>query len=158
LEKLLQAREKIQITTPYFFPTSKVFDAILKKANDGVSITVLLPLASDVMVSKWITQYHYERLMKAGVQIHEYTKAILHAKSTLVDDWALIGTSNMNRRSVYRDLEIDYIVSQPYAVKQILTQFEYDLKNSVRVTSIPKLNIGKKIVVLIATKLFSSWF
>jgi cardiolipin synthase len=158
LRRLVDSKRMIQITTPYFFPTRKVLRAILTKAREGVSVSVLLPRTSDVVISKWITQYHYEQMLKAGIAIYEYSPAILHAKSTLVDEWALIGTSNMNRRSVYRDLEIDYVVSQPKIVEELNQKFVSDIAQSLQITTVPKLGVFRRIIVWIATKIFSSWF
>ena len=156
--RLKHAKSEIQITTPYFFPTRKVFKVLLKKRKEGVKVSVLLPRVSDVIVSKWITQYHYKKMLGQGVELYEYTPSILHAKSMLIDDWGLIGTSNMNRRSVYRDLEIDYIVSQPDTVENLRRKFFEDVKDSLKISSIPRLGFFKNVIVWIATKIFSSWF
>ncbi|MCC7459827.1 MAG: phosphatidylserine/phosphatidylglycerophosphate/cardiolipin synthase family protein [Proteobacteria bacterium] len=158
VSKILNASKNIQITTPYFFPTRKILKRILIKARSGVQVFILLPNATDVLLSKWIAQYHYEKLLKAGVVIYEYQPAVLHSKTTKIDDWALIGTSNMNRRSVQRDLEIDYIISLPETIEHLEKIFDEDVVNSKQVVSGTHLNIGQKLVVLIAIKLFPSWF
>ncbi len=158
LQKIQNAKLEIQITTPYFFPTRKIFKALLQKALSGVTVEVLLPKVSDIFISKWISQDHYGKLLKAGVKIYEYQPAILHSKSMIIDDWAVIGSSNFNRRSVLRDMELDYVVGNPETMDQLKKQGELDKKNSVLIESIPHLSIGKKILVWIATTLFPSWF
>lgn len=158
LDHILSAKSEIKITTPYFFPTGKIMRAILKKAQEGVDVSVLLPRISDVVISKWITERHYQRLLAVGVKIFEYKPKILHAKSMVIDDWAVIGSSNFNRRSVFRDLELDYGVSQIDTVKKLREQFIQDTKESAQITSLPPMSIFKRVFVSIATRISPSSF
>jgi cardiolipin synthase len=158
LQKIIEAKEKIKITTPYFFPTRKVLSSLIARAKAGVSVAVLLPKESDVLVSKWVSQYHYQRLLEAGVSIYEYNPKILHAKSMVIDEWALIGSSNFNRRSVFRDLELDYAVDSVETVQILLDQFREDLNHSTKIEVVPDLGFFKKNFIVFITRFFSSWF
>ncbi len=44
----------------------------------------------------------------------------------LIDDWGLIGSSNLNHRSLLHDLEVDLVVSQEGARKSLEDQFVKD--------------------------------
>ena len=47
-----------------------------------------------------------EELMSSGVEIYRFRKGLLHTKSVLVDDEiALIGTVNLDRRSLWLNFE-----------------------------------------------------
>lgn len=157
LQKIIEAKDRIFITTPYFFPTRKVLSSMIARARSGVSVSVLLPQKTDVLISKWVSQYHYQRLLLAGVTIYEYNPKILHAKSMVVDDWALIGSSNFNRRSVFRDLELDYAVDSPGTVQALITKFQEDLKSSTKIETVPHVFFLKKWFIIFITRFFSSW-
>lgn len=157
-ERLKNAKKSIQITTPYLFPTKKTLRLLYKKALSGVEISLLVPNEADVMMSKWISQFHYGLLIKAGVKIYEYQPSILHAKTAIIDDWALIGSSNFNRRSVYRDIELDYAVALPETVAALKEQFHRDVQVSKQVSKFDNMSIWKVVFAKIAIGLFPSWF
>ena len=59
---------------------------------------------------KWyvhaVTRAHYNVLVEAGVRVYEYTPGFIHAKSFVVDDeYAIVGTINMDYRSLYLHYE-----------------------------------------------------
>jgi cardiolipin synthase len=49
-------------------------------------VQLLLAGKSDVAVSRLAAQSLYRRLLKGGVQIHEYQPQILHAKLLIIDE------------------------------------------------------------------------
>ena len=53
----------------------------------------------------WAASVFYYNLLKAGIRIFEYLPGVLHAKSLIIDDWMLLGSSNLNQRSLRHDLE-----------------------------------------------------
>ena len=53
----------------------------------------------------------YEELFAFGVRIFEYTPAFLHAKVAVVDDdWATVGSSNIDPLSLLLNLEANVVV------------------------------------------------
>ena len=51
-------------------------------------------------------------LIRSGVKIYEYTPTFLHAKNMIIDDWVMLGSSNLNHRSLFHDLEIDIVIQK----------------------------------------------
>ena len=45
----------------------------------------------------WASSTFYSNLLKAGVRIFEYLPSVLHAKTLILDDKILIGSSNLNQ-------------------------------------------------------------
>lgn len=158
LERIRSAKNHIRITTPYFSPTRKIFKNLCKKATSGVEVSILLPKLSDVRISKWISQMHYENLMKNRVNVYEYSPRILHAKSMIIDDLAVIGSSNFNRRSFLRDLEIDYSVEHIKTVEELNRQFALDIESSTKITHLAEMNFFHRILARMAIKIAPSWF
>jgi cardiolipin synthase len=69
-------------------------------------------------------------LLNAGCRIFEYHTSILHAKTLVVDDWALVGSSNFNHRSFLFDLEVDVILQRPRSLRSLERQYGLDVKRS----------------------------
>lgn len=148
LKRIGKAKQKIWITNPYFIPNNLFIRRIKKSAQNGVDVRIILPHKSDVEGMKWATYNFYNRLIKDGIKIYEYEPSILHAKTIIIDDWFLVGTSNLNHRSLLHDLEIDIEIHSASAKQKILDQYEEDFAKSKLITlnNIPKTNLIQKMV------------
>lgn len=103
-------------------------------ARSGIDVRILLPRKSDVAMMPWASSTFYYSLLKAGVRIFEYLPSMLHAKSLIIDDWMVIGSSNLNHRSLIHDLEADIHINSKEAKRTLEQQFLEDLKNSREVS------------------------
>ncbi|WP_428374929.1 phospholipase D-like domain-containing protein [Lichenicoccus sp.] len=105
------ARHRVVLATGYFVPTNREWRLLAATARRGVSVDLLLPGYSDVPPAVHAARALYGRLLAAGIRIHEVRRAMLHAKVGTIDGvWTAIGSSNLDRRSVYYNNEIDAIV------------------------------------------------
>ncbi len=105
------ARNRVVLATGYFVPTPREWRLIAAAARRGVTVDLLLPGYSDVQPAVHAARALYGRLLEAGVRIHEVRRGMLHAKVGTIDGvWTAIGSSNLDRRSVYFNNEIDAIV------------------------------------------------
>jgi cardiolipin synthase len=94
------ARKKLLVTTPYYVPDESMQGALAAAAHRGVETTIILPARNDSWQVAAASHSYYLELVKAGVNIYEYTGGMLHTKSVTVDDDVmLIGSANMDRRS-----------------------------------------------------------
>ena len=99
-------------------------------AHKGIDVRILLPQHSDVIFMPWASKAFYYSLLKAGVRIFEYQPSILHAKTLIIDDWFLVGSSNLNHRSLRHDLEVDVNICTSRAKSSLNQQFLLDLAQS----------------------------
>jgi cardiolipin synthase len=73
-----------------------------------------------------------------GVRIFEYTPAFLHAKVAVVDDdWATVGSSNIDPLSLLLNLEANVVVRDHAFAQALSARFEAALALSVEVTVVP---------------------
>jgi len=108
LNKIRSAKKRIWITNAYFIPDHRLLKALCAAASRGVDVRVLLPRKVAIFLPlPWASSVFFETLLQSGVKIFEYTSSILHAKSLILDNWVLIGSSNLNHRSLLHDLEVD---------------------------------------------------
>ena len=105
------ARRHVLLATGYFVPTPREHRLLAEAARRGVAVDLLLAGYSDVMAAVHAARAIYGKLLRAGVRIHEVQRGMLHAKVATIDGvWTAIGSSNLDRRSVYYNNEIDAIV------------------------------------------------
>ena len=130
LKKIRNCRTRIWITNAYFVPDNFLLKRLKEAAHSGVDVRILLPKKSDLMMMPWATCTFYYHLLKAGVRIFEYSPSILHAKSIILDQWACVGSSNLNHRSLLHDLEADIRISAVETTHILSEQFGEDLKSA----------------------------
>lgn len=144
LIKRIITGKKIWITNPYFIPILPILRALCYAAENQADVRLLFPKISDVKVVKWVSLLYYKKLLHSGVKIFEYRPCVLHAKTIVIDDWAIVGTSNMNHRSFIYDLEVDVVVTHSNNREILKNKFEEDLLESDKIT----LKNGKGLSLL----------
>ena len=111
LSAIIDAREELTITTPYFGPDDGLLQALMASARRGVKVTLILPKLNDSTLVAWSSKSYYADLMSAGVQIAEFHGGLLHTKSLLIDRRvAIFGSVNFDQRSLRLNFEISLIV------------------------------------------------
>lgn len=130
LRRIQRTQKRIWITNAYFVPDNFLLRRLKEAARLGVDVRILLPSKSDVMMMPWASSAFYYSLLKDGVRIFEYLPSNLHAKTLILDDWALIGSSNLNHRSLLHDLEADINVTKLESIATLQHSFLNDLKQS----------------------------
>ena len=110
--------------TPYLILDEALCQAVENAALRGVQVKLILPGVPDKWIVKELACSHYERLMKAGVEIYEYTPGFVHAKVYLADDeTAMVGTINMDHRSLVHNFENGVWMYRCSAIEQIKADF-----------------------------------
>ena len=132
-KRLKTAVNKIQITTPYFMPPLSLVNKLNQAAKRGVLVEVIISKRTDTFLFPRISRTLYKTLLAAGVKIYEYQGNILHAKQICIDNWTIVGSSNMNPRSLLRDLELDYCIQRPENAQKMSDMFEKDKLKSEQI-------------------------
>jgi cardiolipin synthase len=111
LSAIMDAREELTITTPYFGPDDGLIQALMAAAGRGVKVTLIVPKLNDSTLVAWSSRSFYADLMGAGVNIAEFHGGLLHTKSLLIDKRvAIFGSVNFDQRSLRLNFEISLIV------------------------------------------------
>jgi cardiolipin synthase len=111
LSAIMDAREELVITTPYFGPDDGLIQALMAAAARGVKVTLIVPKLNDSRLVAWSSKSFYEDLMNSGVTIAEFHGGLLHTKSLLIDKRiAIFGSVNFDQRSLRLNFEISLIV------------------------------------------------
>ncbi len=108
LGALSQARESIRIMTPYFIAEASLVAALNAAALRGVRVELILPRRNNLVYMRWAARSQLWQILEFGVRVFEQAGAFSHSKLVLIDDeYALIGSSNLDPRSLRLNFEFD---------------------------------------------------
>ena len=111
LLSISSAKKSILITNSYFIPDDTMIEALLNAAARGVRVVVLVPGKIDHQITYRASRSNYGRMLLGGIQIFEYTAALMHAKTMVVDGvWATVGSTNFDNRSFALNEELNLTV------------------------------------------------
>lgn len=129
------ARRRIWITNPYFNPTHRLLKVLKHKARSGISVRLIVPARSDVVFFPMLARSFYADLLQAGIRVFEYDKRLLHSKTMVIDEQGLVGSTNLNYRSLFHDQELDLLLDDEQLVYQLQQRFESDIEDSSEIIS-----------------------
>lgn len=126
LQAIYQAEKNLVLTTPYFVPDDPLVAALQSAAARGVSVQLIIPERNDSRMVNFASNAFLEELLVSGVEIYRFQKGLLHTKSVLVDDaLALIGTVNLDRRSLWLNFEATLLIDD-HAFATMLKELQQD--------------------------------
>ena len=145
---LASATRYAWMTSPYLIIDNDLCTALESAALRGVDVRIIVPHVPDKKLVFGMTQSFYPRLMAAGVKIYEYEPGFIHAKSYLVDDiYAMIGTINLDYRSLVHHFENGVWMYRCSAVRDLKTDIEETLDKSIEVTDkMLKTNLVQRFI------------
>ena len=130
IKRIRTAESRILITNAYFVPRRSMLVALRKAAKRGIFVGLILPEKTDVWFVRAASQTLYRKLIKSGVHLYEYKPRVLHAKTMVIDNWATVGSHNMNHRSMLHDLEVETVISSSELIGQLVEQWDNDASAS----------------------------
>ena len=124
LNLINKAKRYVYITTPYLILSSEMLTALTSAAKCGVDVRIITPHIPDKWYVHAVSRSHYQPLIEAGVKIYEYTPGFIHAKTFVADDdYAVVGTINLDYRSLYLHFECAVWMYQTPSVAQVRDDF-----------------------------------
>lgn len=135
LNLLNQAKHHVYIMTPYLILDGELVTALRFAAQRGADVRLILPHVPDKKYAFLLARSHYRELLSAGVKIYEYTPGFVHAKVFLCDDrQAVVGTINLDYRSLYLHYECAAYLYKVPALANIRQDFNRTLEKSQEIT------------------------
>ena len=130
------AQERLRMMTAYFVPDESFQQLLLDAVERGVQVDVMLPGPhADKRVCQLASESIYSCLVEGGVRIWAFQPSMLHAKVMTVDGIvSVIGSANMNRRSMQLDEEVVLSVLDPDVTRRLEADFDADLERCERIS------------------------
>ena len=125
LNLLKNAKKYCWITTPYLILDDETMHELVLAAKRGVDVRIITPGIPDKKTVFRLTRSYYAQLIRGGVKIYEYTPGFIHAKQMLADgEAAVVGTINLDYRSLYLHFENAVLMRDCPAVQDMQRDFE----------------------------------
>ena len=137
LDLITHAHEKILLESGYFIPTEKIIKALKQAADRGVEIDVLISFKT-LANFPWrdeLAKFIFQDLSDHGIRIYDHKKGPVHSKIAVFDNrYSLVGTVNLDRRSLILDVESSLIVDSPSFAQKMTKWIESGIEHSVLMT------------------------
>ncbi len=135
VEILDQSEHYVTIFSPYLIISDKMVHAMQMASKRGVEVSIVMPGIPDKATIYRAGRSYYKNLLKEGVKIYEYTPGFLHAKCFISDDkLAVVGTINLDYRSLYLHFECATLLYKTQCIKNIKDDATKTLADSRTVT------------------------
>ena len=132
-EAIRRAKKRIYIQNAYF-SDDRIIKELIEARGRGVDVRVILPGKNDVGIMDVNNRAMANKLLKNGVRVYFYN-GMSHVKAALYDGWAVVGSSNFDKMSLYINKEMSLGISDPAFVNELTHRlFEKDFANSEELT------------------------
>ena len=146
------ARDYVYITSPYLILDNETITALQNAAKSGVDVRIITPHVPDKKTVFQMTRSYYPPLLRDGVRIYEYSPGFIHAKNFVSDDtYAVVGTVNLDYRSLFLHFECAAWMCGSKAVGQVKEDFLQTLEKCEEITadSMEKLGFFRRLILSI---------
>lgn len=118
-----EAENEILVSSPYV-SYDPILSALSRSAQRGVQVRLVTPGAyNDVELSRRIFRSLSSSLLKAGIEIFENNRRMIHSKIMVVDRrWVSIGSFNLNYRSSAHDFELNLLIDDKTVAQEMATE------------------------------------
>ena len=133
-----QAKESIDIVTPYFLAGQHIMDKLRKAVKRGVQVRLIIPEHSDVRSIDFLRDLFLGSLHKKGIKIEFFQKGNIHAKVMLIDKHIFsIGSTNFDYRSFRYMYEINLSGENP-VINALIAEYIEDTITECKPFHYPK--------------------
>jgi cardiolipin synthase len=131
---LSSAQHSVEITNPYVLLDDQMTETLVQAARRGVRIRFLVPGVTDHPLVRYAGRGQFGPLLEAGIEIYEYTAALLHAKTMVIDGiWVTIGSANLDYRSFRLNDELNVVAYDRQFAARLEQVFRDDLQYAKRI-------------------------
>lgn len=135
MDILNRSQNYVHIMSPYLILDNELEASLRFAAERGVDVKLILPGIPDKKIPYALAKTHYSSLLRSGVKIYEYTPGFVHAKVFVSDDCkAVVGTINMDYRSLYHHFECAAYLYKTSCIPAIEEDFQKTLEKCRTVT------------------------
>jgi cardiolipin synthase len=126
------AQREILIANAYFFPGLRFRRALKRAAARGVRVRLVLQGKVEYRMQYYATHALYADLLGAGIEIYEYMPSYLHAKVAVIDDFATVGSSNLDPFSLLLAREANVVVDDAGFARELGARLQEEITRGGR--------------------------
>jgi cardiolipin synthase len=135
LVSLACARKSVRLGQGYFVPDRLCLVTLVGARRRGVRVQIIVQGPTDARAVNWCSRALWGKLLKAGVEIYKYERAMYHCKTMIVDEcWVSVGSTNFDTRSFRLNDEINLSVLDENFAREEAAHFDEDLQHCRQVS------------------------
>lgn len=129
IEAIKRANKRIYIENAYF-SDDRIVKHLIEARERGVDVRVILPGVNDISIMHKNNISMANKLLRNGIKVYFYN-GMSHVKAAIYDNWALIGSANFDKMSLFINKEMSIGISDPKFVEELNERlFVVDFNNS----------------------------
>ena len=133
-EAIRRSKKRVYIQNAYF-SDDRIVKELIAARGRGVDVRVILPSVNDVGIMDAVNRYMANKLFKNGVRVYFYN-GMSHVKAAVFDGFAVVGSANFDKMSLYVNREMSLGIHDPAFVAELTERlFEKDFNNSQEMTA-----------------------
>ena len=148
MDIISRATKYVYIMTPYLILDHEMKQSLMHASMSGVDVRIVMPHIPDKKIVFAVARTYYPQLIKSGIKIYEYVPGFVHAKTFLADDEvAVVGTINLDFRSMYLHYECGSLFYKTEGIKEIKEDFTNTFEKCQQITmkEYQKFSIWQKL-------------
>lgn len=134
LSLITNARSRIWISTPYFAPDESIGHALQLAAIRGVDVRILFPARTDNPLVNAAHDTYLDEMLAAGATVFAHSPGFSHQKVLLADNIAVIGSANLDNRSLRINFEINVMIADTRFAGEVCSMLESDFQSGKKRT------------------------
>ena len=135
LDVINHAKRYCYIMTPYLMLDHELITALGLAAKRGVDVRIMTPHIPDKWYAYETAWSYYAELLAQHVRIFEYEPGFVHAKNMTADDTvSVVGTINMDYRSLYLNFECAAVLYGSSTVRQVRRDFDDSMHHCIEIS------------------------
>lgn len=151
LNMINMSERSLYITTPYLVCDEAFNDAIIRAADRGIDVNIVIPGIPDKKSVYCLSKQSANKLVKHGVKLYTYTKGFIHAKGIVSDDVVgIVGTINLDYRSFMHHYEDGVFMYDTAALHEMKSDMLSTIAESERITESHRLKLWEQVVCFFA--------
>ena len=129
------AQHHIRIQSPYFLPDQVLLGAINTAARRGVVVDIVIPGRNNLRLVNYAMTAQLDQVLRAGCRVWRTAGPFNHSKLTTIDGaWSLIGSSNLDPRSLRLNFELDMEIYSRHLARRIEDLIDLEIAHAEAVT------------------------
>ncbi len=135
INMISSAKSYLYIMTPYLIIDTDMVNSLCRASKRGVDVRIIVPGIPDKKIVYTQTASFFKVLHDSGIKIYKYQKGFVHSKVFLSDDSrAVVGTINMDYRSLYLHFENGIYIENAKVIDDIYDDFSTTFKDCQKLT------------------------
>ena len=136
LMAITAAQDSIYLSSAYFVPDELSINALIAAAKRGVKISIITPGKHiDTNLVRKASRASWGAMLKADIQIAEYSPTMYHCKILIIDSlFVSVGSTNFDNRSFRLNDEANLNIMDTDFAKELIATFNDDWAKSHVIT------------------------